>query len=60
MLKSTPTARSECTAKQENKASHNSDYIVPDFIDFFDEDSKEIKTKTEKRNIRNCKIYCTD
>ena len=34
MLKSIATARSECTAKHENKASCNTDYIVPDFIDF--------------------------
>ena len=32
MLKSTATARSECTAKHENKASHNTDDIVPDLI----------------------------
>ena len=38
MLKSIATARSECTAKHENKASYNTDYIVPDFIDFFDND----------------------
>ena len=29
---------SECTAKHENKASHNTDYIVPDLIDFFGND----------------------
>ena len=29
ILKSIATARSECTAKHENKASHNTDYIVP-------------------------------
>ena len=38
MLKSTATARSECTAKQENKASYNTYYIVPDLIDFFGDD----------------------
>ena len=38
MLKSIATARSECIAKHENKASYNTDYIVPDFIDFFDND----------------------
>ena len=32
MLKSIATARSECTAKHENKASYNTDYIVPDWI----------------------------
>ena len=49
MLKSIATARSECTAKQENKASYNTDYIVPDLIDFFSDDWKEIKTLTEKK-----------
>ena len=38
MLKSFAKARSECTAKQENKASYNTDYIVPDLIDFFGDD----------------------
>ena len=38
MLKSIATGHSECTAKHENKASHNADYIVPDLIDFFDDD----------------------
>ena len=38
MLKSIATARSECTAKQENKASYNTDYIAPDFVDFFGDD----------------------
>ena len=50
MLKSSATARSECTAKQENKASYNTCYIVPDLIDFFGDDWKEIKTQTEKRH----------
>ena len=60
MSKSTATACSECTAKQEYKASYNTDYIVPDLIDFFGNDSKEIKTQSEKKNIHNCKKYCTD
>ena len=38
MLKSIATACSECTAKHENKASHNTDYIIPDLIDFFGDD----------------------
>ena len=38
MLKSITTARSECTAKQENKARYNTHYIVPDIIDFFGDD----------------------
>ena len=46
MLKSTVTTRSECTAKQGNKASYNTDYIVPDLIEFFGEDWKELKTQT--------------
>ena len=57
MLKSIATARSECTEKQENKASYNTYY---DLIDFFGDDWKEIKTLIEKRNIHNCKKYCTD
>ena len=28
----------ECTAKQENKVSYNTSYIVPDLIDFFGDD----------------------
>ena len=38
MLKSIATARSECTANQEDKVSYKTDYIVPDLIDFFGED----------------------
>ena len=38
MLKSIPAVRIECTAKQENKASYNTCYIVPDLIDFFGDD----------------------
>ena len=34
MLKSIATARSEGTAKQENKVSYNTDSIVPDLTDF--------------------------
>ena len=60
MLKSIATARSECIAEQENKASYNTDYIFPDLIDFFGDDWKELKTQTEKRNIHNCKKYWTD
>ena len=44
MLKSISTAPSEYTAKQENKASYNTSYIVSDLIDFFGDDWKEIKT----------------
>ena len=60
MLKSIATVHSECTAKQENKVSYNTDCIVPDLIDFFGDDWKDIKTQTEKRNIHNCKKYGTD
>ena len=35
MLKNIAMALSGCTEKHENKASHNTDYIVPDLIDFF-------------------------
>ena len=44
MLTSIATARRECTAKQENKASYNTDNIVPDLIDIFGDYWKEIKT----------------
>ena len=60
MLKSIATARSECTVKHENNASYNSDYIVPNLIDFFGDGWKEIKTQIEKRNIPNFRKYCTD
>ena len=48
MLKSIAVAHSESTAKHENKASCNTDYIVPDLIDFFGNDWKEIKRQAEK------------
>ena len=38
MLKNIATARSECTAKQENKTNHNTDYIVSGLIDFLGDD----------------------
>ena len=60
MFKSIAIASSECTANLKKKASYSTDYIVPDLIDFFGNDGKEIKTQTEKRNIHNCKKYCTD
>ena len=44
MLKNIATAGSECIAKHENKVSYNTDYTVPDLIDFFGDDWKEIKT----------------
>ena len=47
MLKSIATARSECTAKHENKVSRNTDYIVPDLIDFL--------VMIEKRSKRGLK-----
>ena len=31
-------SRIECIAKHANKASYNTDYIVPDLIDFFVDD----------------------
>ena len=60
MLKSISKAGSECTGKQENKASYNTYHIVSDLIDFFGDDWHKIKTQTEKKNIHNCKKYCTD
>ena len=38
MWENIATARSDCIAKQENKASYSTDYIVPDLIDFFGDD----------------------
>ena len=60
MLKSIAMARNECTAKQENKASYNTDYTVPDLVHFFGNDWKNIKTQTEKTNLHSCRKYCTD
>ena len=36
MLKSIATADSERSAKQENKASYSTDYIVPGLVHFFE------------------------
>ena len=55
MLKSIATTRSKCTAKHENKASCNTGCIVPDLIDYFGDDWKEIRKQVEERNIHNCK-----
>ena len=60
MLKSIATARSECTAKHENKSRYKTDYITPDLNDFFGDDWKEIKTQIEKINFYISKKYCTD
>ena len=51
ILKSNATASSECTTKHENKVSYNTDYHVPDLIDFFGNDWKEITTQGEKKEI---------
>ena len=59
MLKSIATARSECTVKHENKASHNTDYIVPDLIYFLAMIEKRSK-RGLKKEIYICKKYCTD
>ena len=42
------------------RQGYNTDYIVPDLIDFLSDDWKEIKTQTDTRNIHNCKKTCTD
>ena len=42
MLKNIAKARSACTAKQENRARYNIDYIFSDLSDFFGDDWKEI------------------
>ena len=61
MLKSIATARSECTAKYENKASYNTDYIVPDLIDFLAMIEKRSKRRLKKEIFIFVKnIDCTD
>ena len=60
MFKSIAIASSECTANLKKKASYSTDYIVPDLIDFFGNDWKEIKMQIENINIYVCKKYCTD
>ena len=52
--------RSVCVTKHENKVIYNTDYIVPDLIDFFSKYWKKIRTQIEKRNICICKKYYTD
>ena len=47
MLKRIAAARSECASRYENKASYNTDYIVPNFIDYFGDDWKEIKKEID-------------
>ena len=49
MLESIATARSECTAKYKNKASYNTDYIVPDLTEFF----LVMIEKRSKRRLKN-------
>ena len=46
--KNIATARTECTTKHENKASYNTDYLVPDLIEFFGNDWNEIKLTLKK------------
>ena len=63
MLKSIATTRSECTAKYENKASYNTDYIVPNFIDYFGDIEKRSNCRLKKeifmivKNIVLTKIW---
>ena len=52
MLKSIATVRSECTAKHKNKASYNTDYIVPDLIDFL-----AMIVKRSKRRLKKISIF---
>ena len=51
MLKSIATARSECTAKHGNKASYNTDYIVPDLVDFLATIEKRSKRTLKKERF---------
>ena len=48
MLKSIATARSKCTAKQENKASCNTDSLVPDLLDFLAMIEKRSRSRLKK------------
>ena len=48
MLKSVGTACSECTVKHKNKVSYNTDYIVPDLIDFLGDIEKRSKRRLKK------------
>ena len=48
MLKSIATARSEGTAKHENKASYNTDYTVLNLIDYFGDIDKRSKHRLKK------------
>ena len=49
MLKSIAMTRSECTAKQENKASYNTKYIVLDLIDFFGDNWRDQNADWKKK-----------
>ena len=60
ILKSIATARSDCTAKHENKASYNTDYIVPDLIDSLAMIKKRSKRRLQKEIFINCKKYFPD
>ena len=50
MLKSITAPRSECTAKQKNKVSYNTDYILSNLIDFLAMIEKRSK-RTLKKEI---------
>ena len=59
MLKSIATARSECAAKQENKMSYNTYYIVPDLTSLAMIE-KRSKRKLKKEIFVIVKKYFTD
>ena len=50
--------RVHCKTRKQSELQHR--LFLPDLIKFFGNDRKEIKMQTEKRNILNCKQYCTD
>ena len=52
MLKRIATARSECTAKQENKANYNTYYIVPDLMTSLAMIEKRPKLRLKKEILR--------
>ena len=63
LLEGIEMARSECATKYKSKASYNTvpDLIkLPDLINLFGNDWKDIRTLIEKLNIYICKSYCID
>ena len=60
MLKNIATAHCEFTTQHESMVRYNIVYNVNNLIDFFDNDWKGIRKRTEKRNIYICDKHYTD